>query len=97
MCTPAISLPFARSIVIPAVLIAFSVSFSGAVGADSRNLCIDTGEPCFLGIDPDIYQMPLFGTYVQSGDERICATTNCRPSLRRRSTSISCAVSGPTR
>jgi pimeloyl-ACP methyl ester carboxylesterase len=40
---------------------------------------MDTGDPCFLGIDPDIYQMPLFGKYIQSGDERICATTNWSP------------------
>jgi pimeloyl-ACP methyl ester carboxylesterase len=38
--------------------------------------CRATGEPCFLGIDPDIYQMPLVGQYIQSGNELICATQN---------------------
>ena len=41
--------------------------------------CYPTGEPCFLGIDPDIYQMPLFGEYIQKGKERICATRNWSP------------------
>src|SRR5688572_7119818 len=38
--------------------------------------CRATGEACFLGIDPDVYQMPLFGEYIQSGDRLICATRN---------------------
>ena len=38
--------------------------------------CRATGEACFLGIDPDIYRMPLLGQYVQSGDRKICATRN---------------------
>lgn len=46
---------------------------------ESGNACYATGEPCFLGIDPDIYQMPLFGEYVQNGNERICATRNWSP------------------
>ena len=38
--------------------------------------CRATGEACFLGIDPDIYGMPLLGQYIQSGDRLICATQN---------------------
>src|SRR6185369_14224596 len=38
--------------------------------------CRAISEPCFLGIDPDVYQMPLFGEYIQSGDHLICATRN---------------------
>ncbi len=38
--------------------------------------CRLTGEPCFQGIDPDIYQMPLFGVSIESAGERLCATTN---------------------
>lgn len=41
-----------------------------------RAACRATGEACFLGIDPDIYQMPLLGQYVQSGDSLRCATRN---------------------
>ena len=41
-----------------------------------RGPCRQTGEPCFLGIDPDFYQMPLFGESIQSGDHSICATRN---------------------
>ena len=38
--------------------------------------CRATGAGCFLGIDPDIYGMPLVGQYIQSGDRVICATQN---------------------
>ena len=38
--------------------------------------CRATGEACFLGIDPDIYGMPLLGQYIQSDDRLICATQN---------------------
>ena len=48
---------------------------SGGQKAD-RPACRTTGEACFLGIDPDVYQMPLFGEYIQSGDRLICATRN---------------------
>ena len=41
--------------------------------------CHATGESCFLGIDPDVYGMPLNGEYIQSGDHRICATKNWSP------------------
>jgi len=38
--------------------------------------CRATGTPCFLGFDPDIYHMPLYGEYIQSGDRLTCATRN---------------------
>ena len=38
--------------------------------------CRVTGEACFLGIDPDVYRMPLLGQSVQTGDRLICATRN---------------------
>ena len=38
--------------------------------------CRATGDACFAGIDPDVYHMPLFGEYIQSGDHLICATRN---------------------
>ena len=41
-----------------------------------RAPCRATGTICFLGIDPDIYHMPLYGEYIQSGDRLICATRN---------------------
>jgi hypothetical protein len=56
---------------------------------DGQNSCHATGQPCFLGVDPDIYQMPLFGEIIQSGDRQICATK------RKLSPSISCAASTP--
>src|SRR5262249_45189681 len=36
--------------------------------SDGTKICRATGQPCFLGIDPDIYQMPLTGEIIQSGD-----------------------------
>jgi len=48
---------------------------SGFQKADG-SCCRAIGETCFLGIDPDVYQMPLFGEYIQSGDHLICATRN---------------------
>src|SRR5688572_19115641 len=50
----------------------------GSLGGQKtgRAACRATGEACFLGIDPDIYRMPLLGQYVQSGDRLICATRN---------------------
>ena len=41
---------------------------------DKKNICRATGQPCFLGIDPDIYHMPLNGELIQSGNHQICAT-----------------------
>jgi pimeloyl-ACP methyl ester carboxylesterase len=40
----------------------------------ASDACFATGEACSLGIDPDVYGMPLPGEYIQSGEERICAT-----------------------
>jgi pimeloyl-ACP methyl ester carboxylesterase len=60
------------------VLLAAGV-FVATAGAHEGQVCRATGEACFLGIDPDVYQMPLFGEYIQSGDEMICATTNWSP------------------
>ena len=42
----------------------------------ARPPCRATGQACYLGIDPDIYGMPLLGQYIQSGDRLICATQN---------------------
>ena len=47
-----------------------------STGETAARPCQATGDPCFLGIDPDVYQMPLFGEYIQSGDHLICATRN---------------------
>ncbi len=44
-----------------------------------RSGCRATGTACFLGIDPDIYHMPLYGEYIQTGDRLICATRNWSP------------------
>jgi pimeloyl-ACP methyl ester carboxylesterase len=44
--------------------------------AASSIACYATGESCFLGIDPDIYHMPLTGEYIQTRSGRICATAN---------------------
>lgn len=53
----------------------FKVESSGVQNVD-RAPCRATGEFCYLGIDPDIYHMPLYGEYIQTGDRRICATRN---------------------
>jgi pimeloyl-ACP methyl ester carboxylesterase len=47
-----------------------------SIGVESGIPCRLTGEPCFQGIDPDVYHMPLFGVSFASGQERLCATTN---------------------
>ena len=60
------------------------VSCLGALSADATAEelgehsaeCRATGEACFLGIDPDVYQMPLYGEYIESGERQICATEN---------------------
>jgi hypothetical protein len=49
---------------------------AAAQPSEKRGPCRPTGESCFLGIDPDVYQMPLFGESIQSGDRFICATRN---------------------
>ena len=66
------------STAVSTVLVLIGVLSSNGANARS-DVCIATGEPCSLGIDPDIYQMPLFGEYIQKGDELICATTNWSP------------------
>ena len=48
---------------------------------DGQTICRATGQPCSLGIDPDIYHMPLFGEIIQSGDRQICATKSGPPPL----------------
>jgi pimeloyl-ACP methyl ester carboxylesterase len=47
------------------------IALRSSIGAPN---CYPTGDICSLGIDPDIYRMPLIGEYIQSGDRRICAT-----------------------
>jgi len=42
----------------------------------AQKVCRATGDPCFLGIDPDIYRMPLTGEFIQSGERLVCATRN---------------------
>lgn len=45
------------------------------------NVCRATGQPCSLGIDPDIFHMPDTGEIIQSGNRNICATTSGPPPL----------------
>ena len=74
----------AASIVFGAIVVMAQSSGVGTVGpwaaqkAD-RAPCRATGTTCFLGIDPDIYHMPLYGEYIQTGDRLICATRNWSP------------------
>jgi pimeloyl-ACP methyl ester carboxylesterase len=42
--------------------------------ASQAPVCRATGDPCFLGTDPDIYAMPLIGELIRKGAELICAT-----------------------
>jgi hypothetical protein len=57
-----------------------------AIQMADRAPCRATGTACFLGIDPDIYHMPLYGEYIQSGDHLICATRNwLSPHFKNRS------------
>ncbi len=44
-----------------------------------EKVCHATGETCFLGIDPDIYQMPLIGESILGKNGVICATKNWSP------------------
>jgi len=44
-------------------------------------ICRATGQPCSLGIDPDIFHMPLTGEIIQSGDRQICVTKSGPPPL----------------
>jgi hypothetical protein len=71
------------------ILAAILVGSSYAVAASNENkLCRATGQPCFLGIDPDIYHMPLSGEIIQSGDRQICATLSGPPQLPPEAFSI---------
>lgn len=56
------------------VLLLFAAMAAAAQSSEQRAPCRATGESCFLGIDPDIYQIPLFGETIQSGNRSICAT-----------------------
>jgi pimeloyl-ACP methyl ester carboxylesterase len=47
-----------------------------ARAASTTGACYATGESCSLGIDPDVYRMPLTGEYIQTAHRRICATKN---------------------
>ncbi len=49
-------------------ILLFVAAAAAAQPAEKRGLCRPTGERCFLGIDPDVYQMPLFGESIQSDD-----------------------------
>jgi pimeloyl-ACP methyl ester carboxylesterase len=62
--------------IIPLTILVAASVFIGTASAQHGQVCRTTGEACFLGIDPDVYQMPLYGVQIQSGDELICATTN---------------------
>lgn len=48
----------------------------GTADAATPGRCYATGKSCSLGIDPDVYRMPLTGEFMQSGNRRICATKN---------------------
>jgi len=73
----AASIAFAAAVVM-AQAGAVTIRPSGVQQTDCPS-CRATGTPCFLGIDPDIYHMPLSGEYIQSGDRLICATRNWSP------------------
>lgn len=59
-----------------AVVLLLFATTAAAQPSEKRGRCKPTGEPCFLGIDPDVYHMPLFGESIQSGNRSICATRN---------------------
>lgn len=60
------------AIALPGVLAASGT----ALGATTSRGCYATGESCSLGIDPDVYRMPLTGEFMQHGSRRICVTKN---------------------
>jgi pimeloyl-ACP methyl ester carboxylesterase len=77
------------SIRIAGILAIFVAAPNYAVAqSDGKKICRATGQPCFLGIDPDIYHMPLSGEIIQSGDRQICATTSGPPPLPPEAFSI---------
>src|SRR5262245_43084531 len=57
----------------------FAGAGSAEVAATTSGTCYATGESCSLGIDPDVYRMPLTGEFMQHGSRRICATKNWSP------------------
>lgn len=74
---PANNLPrFLRDRALALVATVFAICIGNVAIADNRTdkVCLATTEPCFLGIDPDVYHMPLTGQYVLSGTTKICAT-----------------------
>ena len=71
----AASIVFGATVVMPQSSVTSTIGPSAVQKAD-RAPCHATGTACFLGIDPDIYHMPLYGEYIQSGDRLICATRN---------------------
>ena len=75
ICCVAASITFGANVVMAQSSGIQTIGPLGSEKAD-RAPCRATGDACFLGIDPDIYQMPLLGQYVQSGDRLICATRN---------------------
>jgi pimeloyl-ACP methyl ester carboxylesterase len=73
---------------IPLFLIPLALAVGASAPLDSitrmqepRQQCSVTGQTCDLGIDPDIYAMPLYGEIIQSGDRQICATKSGPPAL----------------
>jgi len=75
MCGVAASIAFGANVVMPQSPENRAIEPSASEKA-GRAPCRATGDPCFLGIDPDIYRMPLSGQYVQSRGSLICATRN---------------------
>jgi pimeloyl-ACP methyl ester carboxylesterase len=49
------------------------IAVPAKAAVQSQKICRATGDPCFLGIDPDRYAMPLLGEYIQSGADLTCA------------------------
>jgi len=60
-------------------VLAASLAATTVAAQSPPNACRATGEACFVGIDPDVYQMPLFGEFIRSGNALICATRNWSP------------------
>lgn len=78
ICGVAASILFGATVVMPQSSATATIEPSAVQKVD-RAPCRATGTACFLGIDPDIYHMPLYGEYIQSGDRLICATRNWSP------------------
>src|SRR5262245_8003522 len=52
------------------------VQNSAIQSKSAKQECSATAQACSLGIDPDIYAMPLSGEIIQSGNRQICTTKN---------------------